>query len=116
MKKFPNWKLEYSEGGHRSTCLAKLQNVTEDDAGFYQCRVYDVTNYPCKRRYGNIYGYNVSTQHDDHLSSTIHLHGVTLASVIVFGVSITLIIVIFTTALLYRRCRKTHSYFMESSK
>ena len=116
MKKFPNWKLEYAEGGHRSTCLAKLQNVTNDDAGFYQCRVYDVTNYPCKRRYGNIYGYNVSAQRNEHSSSVIHLHGAALAFVIVFAVSVTLIAVIFTMGLLYRRYRKTSSYFMGSSK
>ena len=116
MKNFPNWKLEYAERGHRSTCLTKLQNVTEDDAGFYQCRVYDVTNYPCKRRYGNIYGYNVSTYHNDYSSSTIHFNGVALAFVIIFAISVTLIILIVVITLLHRIHRKRHFHLMESSK
>ena len=116
MKKFPNWKLEYTERQHRSTCLTNLHDVTEDDSGYYQCRVYDAANYPCKRRYGNIYGYNVSTYHNDHSSSTIHL---ALAFVIVFGVFMTLIILIdvmIALRLLHKRYRKPPSHHMASSK
>ena len=87
-EKFPGWKLEYADEAHRSICRAKLQRVTEDNYGFYQCRIYD-TNYPCKGRYGNIHGYNISSHHP---SSSIYLRGVTVFLITLFCVCVVLVI------------------------
>lgn len=69
-QRFPNWKIDLA-GGHKSFCRVTLREVTKNDSGYYQCRVYDVDYYPCKHRNGYTYNYSVSIS--DHSSSKIHL-------------------------------------------
>ena len=91
-QKFPNWKLmiDVVEQINQVNCHAVLKNVTEDDAGFYQCRVYDLCNYPCKRRYGDLYNYSISTCNDDS-SSTSHF---SVPDIAIYCSSVALLVII----------------------
>ena len=110
-KKFPNWKLELTEVDQidQLNCLVKLKNVAEEDSGFYQCRVYDLKNYPCQRRYGSIYNFSVSKQ--DSSPSTTHHNYLTIAVIAIVGVVVIVLIVtlVLLALILCRKHRKSHS-------
>ena len=111
-KKFPNWKLELSPVGRidQCNCLAKLKNVAEDDSGFYQCRVYDLENYPCQRRYGSIYNFSVSKQ-ESSTSTATHPDYLTIAVIAMFGTGVIVFIVTLVplALILCRKHKKSHS-------
>ena len=94
-QKFPNWNLIITpvEQIDQLNCDAVLKNVTEDDVGYYQCRVYDVYHYPCQRRFEGIYNYSISTtNNNDHSSSKAHFSVQDIA--IYGGVAVALLITI----------------------
>lgn len=109
-KNFPNWHVEHTETDYRSTCLVKLRNVAKDDSGFYQCRVFHF-NYPCKRRYGNIYNCSVSTS-DNSPSSKLNFIGL----IIIACVTITFIVLIILAGIAWNHKKKSHSLNGSQSK
>ena len=111
-KKFPNWKLELTQVDwiDQLNCLVKLMNIAEDDSGFYQCRVYDLKNYPCQRRYGSIYNFSVSKQ--DSSPSTTHrdylIYAIAAPSIFVL-IIVFIVTIVLLALILYRKYKKSHS-------
>ena len=107
-QKFPNWKLiitPVEQVDQQFNCHAVLKSVAEDDAGFYQCRVYDLSKYPCNRRYGDLYNYSISTSNDDS-SSNSHFSVPVIAIFGVFAALFTIIMTIMITFGVIVACRK----------
>ena len=114
-QKFPNWNLTITsvEQIDQFNCDAVLKNVTEDDVGFYQCRVYDLYNYPCKRRFEVIYNYSISTTtNNDHSSSNGHFSVPDIAIYGAVAVALLITIVIVIIGIITWRCRNSrHSTY-----
>ena len=111
-EKFPNWKLDIklTVVGEKDqfNCLVKLVNVTEDDSGFYQCRVFHLENYPCQRRYGSIYNFSVSKQESSTSTTTHHYYLIpSIATPSIFVFIITLVLL---ALFLYWKRKKPQSY------
>ena len=115
-KTFPNWELMITrvEQIDQFNCDAVLKNVTEDDVGFYQCRVYDVYNYPCQRRFEGIYNYNISTANNDHSSSKGHFSVPDIALFIVSATLVAILAIIAFGIIACRKWRKSSSHSTHS--
>jgi len=107
-QRFPNWKLHLEEGD--KSCHVTLQEVTENDSGYYQCRVYDVANYPCKRRYGNIYNYSVSTSNHSLSNQSPFSVSTIILIAVISGVTGILIIIVILTIVIIKLYRKRTRY------
>lgn len=92
IQKFRNWKTLYTKRQNTSTCLLNLQHATEEDSGFYQCRVYELIKHPCKRHYGTTYNLSVSAKPSN--DSKPHAHSVVIIVSIVSVISGLLVIFI----------------------
>ena len=110
IQKFSNWKIEYAERQNASTCLLNLRDVTKNDSGFYQCRVYELIKYPCKRRYGTTYNCSVSATSNNDPNALSMVWCIVIGCAVTAFIIITVIVIVIVIVFVCKHCKRRYEW------